>query len=168
MSYLPKGKFSLWWHIVLILKKFGRNSIPFATTRFVCFGPFKVKFMRKLLKRWRCLFTCLTKRAVYVEVLPGLEADAYLAVVTGFSTERGNRNTKSSDVRIGFVSAVRGMLEWIETWTQTLRSLSLKSNAKRNSTPAVHRTTEMFGNERLEAARMMWLISQIWSMRLRK
>ena len=36
------------------------------------------------MKRWCCPFTCLTTRAVHVEDVPSLEADACFAAITRF------------------------------------------------------------------------------------
>ena len=67
---------------------------PFANTGVDYFGPFEVRFMRILMKRWCCLFTCLTTRAVHVEVVPSLEADACLAAITRFVARRGKPTIK--------------------------------------------------------------------------
>ena len=44
------------------------------------------------MKRWCCLFTCLTTRAVHVEVVPSLEAESCLAAITRFIARRGKPN----------------------------------------------------------------------------
>ena len=93
--------------------------VPFANTGVDYFGPFEVRFMRKSMKRWCCLFTCLTTRAVYVEVVPSLEADACLAAITRFIPRRGKPNIILSDNGTNFVGAAREMREWIEAWNQS-------------------------------------------------
>ena len=80
---------------------------PFANTGVDYFGPFEVRFMRKSMKRWCCLFTCLATRAVYVEVVPSLEADACLAAMTRFIARRGKPNIILSDNGTNFVGAAR-------------------------------------------------------------
>ena len=92
---------------------------PFANTGVGYFGPFERRFMRKSRKRWCCLFACLTTRAVHVEVVPSLEADACLAVITRFIARRGKPNIILSDNRTNFVGAVREMREKIEAWNQS-------------------------------------------------
>ena len=92
---------------------------PFANTGVDYFGPFEVRFMRKSMKRWCCLFTCLTTRAVHVEVVPSLEADACLTAITRFIARRGKPNIILSDNGTNFVGAAREMREWIEAWNQS-------------------------------------------------
>ena len=41
---------------------------PFAYVEIDCFGPIEVKQGRSHLKRYGCLFTCLTVRAVHIEI----------------------------------------------------------------------------------------------------
>ena len=63
---------------------------PFTNTGVDYFGPLEVKFMRKTMKRWSCLFTCLTTRAVHIEVVPSLETETCLTAITRFIARRGN------------------------------------------------------------------------------
>ena len=65
-------------------ERFEERVFLFANTGVDYFGPFDVRFMRKSMKHWCCLFTCLTTRVVHVEVVPSLEADACLGVITRF------------------------------------------------------------------------------------
>ncbi|XP_014679567.1 PREDICTED: uncharacterized protein LOC106819449 [Priapulus caudatus] len=53
------------------------------------FGPFYVKLGRLEVKRYGCLYTRLTVRAVHIEVLNSLETDAFLAVFFRFIARRG-------------------------------------------------------------------------------
>ena len=46
------------------------------------FGSFEFKFLRSTLKRWCCLFSCLTTRAVHIEVAQSLDTESCLAAVT--------------------------------------------------------------------------------------
>ena len=62
---------------------------PFANAGVNYFGSFEVRFMRKSIKRWCCLFTCFTTRAVHFEVESSLEDDACLAAITRFLARRG-------------------------------------------------------------------------------
>ena len=39
------------------------------------FGPSEIKFLRRNLKRWCCLFTCLTRKAVQIEVAQSLNIE---------------------------------------------------------------------------------------------
>ena len=79
--------------------------LPFAKTGVDYFGSFEVRFMRKSMKRWCCLFTCLTTRAVHIEVVPSM--DACLAAITKFIARRGKPNVILSDNGTNFVGGYR-------------------------------------------------------------
>ena len=86
----------------------------FANTGLEYFGSFEVRFIRKSMKRWCCLFTCLTTRAVHIEVMPRLEADACLAAITKFIARKGKPKIVLSDNGTKFECVAREMQEWIE------------------------------------------------------
>ena len=97
----------------------GERVFPFANTGVDYFVPFEVRFMRKSMKRWYCLFTCLTTRAVHVEVVSSLEADACLAAITRFIEPRRKPNITLRDNEANFVGAAREKREWIEARNQS-------------------------------------------------
>ena len=57
------------------------------------FGLFEVKLLRTSLKRWRCLFTCLTTRAVHIEVVRSLDTDSCLLAINRLIARRGKPTT---------------------------------------------------------------------------
>ena len=92
---------------------------PFSNTGVDYFGPFEVKFMRKTMKRWCCLFTCLTTRAVHIEVVPSLEAETCLTAITRFIARRGKPATILSNNGTNFVGAAKEMRDCINAWNQS-------------------------------------------------
>ena len=66
-------------------------------------------FLRRFLKRWCCLFTCLTTRAVHIEVAQSLDTKSCLAAVTIFISRRGYPSTIIGDNGKKFVGAANGL-----------------------------------------------------------
>ena len=64
-------------------------STAFTNVGVDCFGPSIVKVGRRNEKRWCCLFTCLTMKAVHVEVAPQLDTDSCLNAIMRFIARRG-------------------------------------------------------------------------------
>ena len=73
---------------------------PFTHTGVDYFGPFEFKSIRRTMKRWCCLFTCLTTRAVHIEVAQSLDTESCLAGVTRFIARRSYPNTIISDNKL--------------------------------------------------------------------
>ena len=58
------------------------------------------------LKRWLCLFICLSVRAVHLEMAWGLDMDRFLNAFTQFTSRRGVPKEVLSDCGTNFVGAV--------------------------------------------------------------
>ena len=71
-------------------------------------GPIKTIQGRgkKRQKRWLCVFTCMTTRAVHLEVAFGLDTDSFLNALTRFTSRRGTPSKMTSDNGTNFVGAV--------------------------------------------------------------
>ena len=67
----------------------GGNRV-FAITGVDFFGPEYVVVGRKKLKRYGCLFTCLTTRAVHIEVTHSLSTDSFILALLRFIYARGS------------------------------------------------------------------------------
>ena len=62
---------------------------PFTYIGIDVFGPFATKLNRSQVKRWGCLFTCLTTRAIHIEVLHGMDTEEFLNAFRRFTCRRG-------------------------------------------------------------------------------
>ena len=60
------------------------NSHSFVYTGFDCFGPLMIPHKRSNVKRYGCLFTCLTTGAVHLEVSVHLSLDAFINALRRF------------------------------------------------------------------------------------
>lgn len=69
------------------------------------FGPFPVKEGRKHLKRYGLLFTCMSSRAVHIEVLDDLSTDCFIQSWRCFLSLRGNVKILRCDNGTNFVGA---------------------------------------------------------------
>ena len=81
------------------------NLTPFTNTGVEYFGPFSIKLIRRTVKRWICPFTCLSIRAVYMEIVQSLDTQSCLDAVHRFIARRGKPKTVISDNGTNFVGA---------------------------------------------------------------
>ena len=70
------------------------------------------------MKRWCCLFTCLTTRAVHIEVVRSFDTDSCLVAINRFIARRGKPTTIKSDNGTNFVGSARELKEYINSWNQ--------------------------------------------------
>ena len=62
---------------------------PFSYCGFDMFGPFTIKDGRREKKRYGALFTCLSSRAVHIEVSHSMKTDSFIMCLRRFIGCRG-------------------------------------------------------------------------------
>lgn len=79
-------------------------------------GPFLTKQGRgrTRAKRYLCLFTCLTTRAVHLEMCDSLDTDSFINAFTRMTSRRGTPTYVISDNGTNFVGAERELRELVE------------------------------------------------------
>ncbi|XP_049308667.1 uncharacterized protein LOC125777625 [Bactrocera dorsalis] len=87
---------------------------PFAYTGVDYFGPFDVTIGRRHEKRWGVVFTCMTIRAVHIEISSSLSTDSFLLVLKLFISRRGVPRRIFSDNGTNFRGASRILADEIE------------------------------------------------------
>ena len=92
MGDLPKGRVDM-------------SSPPFTNVGVDFFGPFMVKRGRSLQKRYGCLFTCMTVRAVHLEVSFSLDTDSFVHCLHRFMSRQGCPKRIFCDNGTNFVGA---------------------------------------------------------------
>ena len=79
-------------------------------------GPFDTKRGRSVVKRYGVLFTCLTVRAIHLEVAASLDTDSYILALRRFIARRGQVNSIRSDNGTNLVGAERELREAINSF----------------------------------------------------
>lgn len=92
MSDLPPGR----------LEAFSR---PFTHVGIDYFGPIEVTVGRRTEKRWGMLATCLTVRAIHVEVVYSLSTSSCIMAIRNFIARRGQPRRLYSDRGTNFIGA---------------------------------------------------------------
>lgn len=90
----------------------------FTNTGVDYFGPMMVKRGRSLEKQWGCLFTCLTSRAVHLELAGSLSTDTFILALRRFIARRGTPKCIVSDNGTNFVGASTELKECLKSWNQ--------------------------------------------------
>lgn len=86
---------------------------PFSFIGIDYFGPLIVKVGRRSEKRWGVLLTCLTIRAVHIEISHTLSTDSCLMCLRNFMARRGTPKEIYSDCGTIFKGATRELQEAI-------------------------------------------------------
>lgn len=84
---------------------------PFSYTGVDYFGPIEVAIGRRREKRWIALFTCLTIRAVHLEISENLSSDSFILCLRNFINLRGLPMQLRSDNGTNFVGAKAEMIK---------------------------------------------------------
>ena len=82
------------------------------------FGPFAIKRGRGREKRYGCIFTCLTTRAVHIQTADTLDTDSFINSLYQFMARRGEPCLIRSDNGTNFVGAERELRKEMETWNR--------------------------------------------------
>ncbi|XP_075164204.1 uncharacterized protein LOC142236798 [Haematobia irritans] len=106
---------------------------PFSHTGVDIFGPSNIKIRRSTEKRYVALFTCLTVRAVHIEIVVDLSTDAFILSLS-FMNRRGIPLQVRSDNGKNFV----GLLKELRNETDFLDYNQINSENIVNSRPLTH------------------------------
>ena len=97
-------------------EKVEKVEFPFTYVGVDYFGHLEVKYMRKTMKRWACVFTCLSTRAIHLEMVYSLATDSCLSALTRFIARRGRPSTICSDNGTNFVGANNELNQLTSMW----------------------------------------------------
>ena len=95
---------------------------PFTHTGVDCFGPFYIKQRRSQVKRYGILFTCMTVRAIHVEVAPDLSLSSFINALRRFIARRGPIRSLTCDNGTNFVGAANELRREIVAWNSKVTS----------------------------------------------
>ena len=84
---------------------------PFTYTGIDFFGPLYVAVGRRKEKRWGVLFTCLTVRAIHIEVAHSLDTSSCIMCIQNFISRRGSPKEIYTDNGTNFKSVERVLRE---------------------------------------------------------
>ncbi|XP_045768680.1 uncharacterized protein LOC123869725 [Maniola jurtina] len=94
--------------------RLSHHTRPFSYTGLDYFGPMEVTVGRHREKRWVALFTCLTMRAIHLEVVTSLSADSAIMALRRFLARKGVPTELWTDNATCFKAADRELKEAAE------------------------------------------------------
>ena len=99
---------------------------PFSHVGVDYFGPFLTKMKRSEVKRYGCLFTCMTTRAIHLEMAQDLAMSSFINALRRFVAGRGPVKHVYSDNGTNLVGAAHLLRASIESWNQSQMHKSLR------------------------------------------
>ena len=99
-------------------ERLGLGKRPFTYTGLDYFGPFYVVNRRLSCKRWGFLFTCLTTRALHIEIVQSMDTDSCIMGLERFVSRRGLPSVIWSDNGTNFVGTDRELVHCLKSWDQ--------------------------------------------------
>jgi len=105
MADLPKARLEI-------------HEPPFSSTGIDYFGPIIVKQRRSKVKRYGCIFTCMTSRAIHLELATDLSTSSFINALRRFVARRGPVQRIFSDNGTNFVGAEHELKRAIEKWNE--------------------------------------------------
>lgn len=108
---------------------------PFTFVGIDYFGPLLVKQGRSNVKRWVALFTCLSIRAVHLEVVHAMTTESCVLAIRRFVTRRGAPAEIFSDNGTNFHGANNRLKKQIAERNQTLAAIFTNTNTKWSFNP---------------------------------
>ena len=91
---------------------------PFTYVGVDCFGPSLVRRGRSNAKQYSLLFTCLSIRAIHIEIAYSLDTESFINALRKFVSRRGTPEEIRSDNGGSFVKGEKKLGEAMEGWNQ--------------------------------------------------
>ena len=83
-----------------------QGNPPFFRSGIDFFEPIYVKQKRSRVKKWDCIFVCMSVRAVHIELAESLDTDSFINAMQRFINRRGHPSLIVSDCGTNFKGAV--------------------------------------------------------------
>lgn len=99
------------------------NQPAFTAAAVDLFGPMHITIGRRREKRWGVLFTCLTTRAVHLELAASLSASSMILSLRRMIARRGAPTVIYSDNATNFYGAERELSEALHSLPDTLKTI---------------------------------------------
>jgi hypothetical protein len=121
---------------------------PFTCTGINYFGPLEVVMFRRTVKQYGVLFTCMTTRAVHLEITHSLDTDSFLVAFWRFVNRCGCPSTVYSDNGTNLTAGERILREGMERFDAEKIAEQTSSKGidwKFSPPPPLRRTLVVYG-----------------------